>query len=100
MCFVFFSETIVGIRLMDIYNGLDFSNFEYVSCIRKTLDFISSTERGEEKGILKVSESQSSLGILGKHLYKVRFDRNFSVLAPVSWIIQHFHTHSYSSIFD
>ena len=87
MCFVFSSETNVGIKLRNIYNSLEFSNFEYVSCIHKTLDFISSIERGEEKGILKVYESQSSLGILDKHLYKVRFDRNFRVLALVSWII-------------
>lgn len=95
MCFVFFSsETNVDIKPRNIYNSLDFSNFEYVSCRHKTLNFISSTERGEEKGILEVFESQSSLGILDKHSYKVRFDRNFSVLALVSWIIQHFHTHS------
>lgn len=95
MCFVFFSsETNVDIKPRNIYNSLEFSIFEYVSCRHKTLNFISSTERGEEKGILKVSGSQSSLGILNKHLYKVRFDRNFSVLPLVSWIIQHFHTHS------
>lgn len=96
MCFVFFSlETNVGIKLGNTYNSLDFSNFEYVSCIHRTLDFISSTEKGEEKGILKVSESQSSLGILDKHLYKVRFARNFSVLVLVSWIVQHFHPYSF-----
>lgn len=95
MCFVFFSsETNVDIKPRNIYNSLEFSKFECVSCRHKTLNFISRTERGEEKGILEVFESQSSLGILDKHSYKVRFDRNFSVLALVSWIIQHFHTHS------
>lgn len=84
MCFVFSLEINVDIKLRNIFNSLDFSNFGYVSCAHKTLDFISSTERGEEKGILKVSESQSNLGILDKHLYKVRFDRNFSILALVS----------------